>query len=293
LSILQVYIMKKLTLTPDLQIKLNRLNSRVGDLTYLGADLDTYADKKFVAIVGTRKPTPYGKIMTEKLAEDLARAGVVIISGLALGVDGLAHESCVRAGGRTIAVSPGGLEKIYPATNKPIADKIIANNGSIISEYTGEHQPLKIEFLERNRIIATLSDIVLIPEAAANSGSLNTAMHATAMNIPICAVPGNATSPMSVGTNHLLKNGAFAVTETGDVLKLLGVNSNSNQLELNLSGDSPAETLILQKISKGFTDTQSLIAETLLSTTEFQSTTTMLEVQGRIAQDTLGTWRLL
>ncbi len=285
--------MKKVMLTSELITKLDRLKDKAGSLTYLGADLNTYKDFKFVAIVGSRKPTPYGRIMTEKLAEELARSGVVIVSGLALGVDGIAHETCAKAGGRTIAVSPGGLDKIYPSTNRLIADKIIATNGSIISEYASDRQPKKIEFLERNRIIAALSDIVLIPEAAANSGSLNTAMHARDMNIPIAVVPGNVTSPMSVGTNHLLKNGAFAITEAADVLKMLGINTKTNQLELNLAGDTPSETLVLQKINAGHTDTQNLIAETLLSTVEFQSVSTMLEVQGKIAQDSLGNWRLL
>lgn len=284
--------MKKLTLTKKFKSKLDRLQDKVGDLTYLGADLSTYEDLPMVAIVGTRKPTPYGKLMTEKLAEDLARAGVVIISGLALGIDSLAHSACVNTNGRTIAVSPGGLDKIYPATNKLVADKIISGNGTIISEYPADHQPRKVEFLERNRIIAALSDLVIIPEAAAYSGSLNTAGHAKNLGIPICVVPGNVTSPMSSGTNHLLKTGAFAITEASDVLKLLGIDSKVKQLSLDLIGDTPQETLILQKIALGFTDSQSLQESTLLNTTEFQSVITMLEVQGRVAQDSLGQWRL-
>jgi DNA processing protein len=281
--------MKKVTLTSEFTSKLEKLKDRVGNLTFLGADLDTYKDCKFVAIVGTRKPTPYGKVMTEKLAEGLARAGIVIISGLALGVDGLAHDATLRAGGRTIAVVP---RSSYPKTNGNIAKQMVSKDSTILSEETKENVPIKVAFLQRNRIIAALSDIVLIPEAASNSGSLNTAMHAKSMNIPIAVVPGNATSPMSAGTNYLLKNGAYAVTEASDVLKLLGIDTNSTQLELNLTGESPGETLVLRKINAGYSDTQSLISETKLSTVEFQSVTTMLEVQGRIAQDSLGNWRL-
>jgi DNA processing protein len=289
LSILQVYIMKKVTLTSEFTSKLEKLKDRVGNLTFLGADLDTYKDCKFVAIVGTRKPTPYGKVMTEKLAEGLARAGIVIISGLALGVDGLAHDATLRAGGRTIAVVP---RSSYPKTNGNIAKQMVSKDSTILSEETKENVPIKVAFLQRNRIIAALSDIVVIPEAASNSGSLNTAMHARSINIPIAVVPGNATSPMSFGTNQLLKNGAYAVTEASDVLKLLGIDGNNTQLKLNLAGETPTETLVLQKINAGHIDTQSLISETKLSTVEFQAATTMLEVQGRIAQDSLGNWRL-
>lgn len=285
--------MNKLMLTPYFLRRLNRLKSRVGDLTHIGADLASYENLPMVAIVGTRKPTPYGKMMTEKLALELARAGVVIVSGLALGIDSIAHSSALKARGRTIAVSPGGLAKIYPATNSLIADQIIANNGTILSEYPPEHQPRKIEFLERNRIIAAISDLVIIPEAAAHSGSLNTASHAMNMQIPVCVVPGNVTSPMSSGTNHLLKNGAHAVTETADILKLLGLDSKTTQMQLDITGETPQETILLQKISLGVTDAESLQAESMLSTVEFQSAMTMLEVQGRIAQNSLGSWYLL
>jgi DNA processing protein len=284
--------MKKLKLTPSFNNKLDRLPDKVGQLTYLGADIASYEGLPIVAVVGTRKPTPYGKMMTEKLTEELSRAGVVIVSGLALGIDCLAHSAAVKVKGRTIAVSPGGLAKIYPATNEIIAREIIKQNGTIISEYPADHQPRKVEFLERNRIIAALSDVVIIPEAAALSGSLNTANHAIKMNIPVCVVPGNVTSPMSSGTNHLLKHGAHAITETADILKLLEIDTKSNQLTLNLIGETAEETIVLQKIALGHTHPADLQAETQLSTIDFQNAITMLEVQGRVAQDSLSTWRL-
>jgi DNA processing protein len=284
--------MKTLKLTHNFKSKLDRLTHKVGDLSYMGADLASFDSLPIVAIVGTRKPTPYGKMMTQKLAEDLARAGIVIVSGLALGIDCIAHESTIKAKGLTIAVSPGGLNKIYPVTNRPIAEKIITNHGTIISEYSPNHQPRKVEFLERNRIIAALSDLVIIPEAAAGSGSLNTANHAKIMNIPIAVVPGNVTSPMSSGTNQLLVEGAKAVTSGLDVLKLLGLDASSRQQSLDLMGETPEETIILQKILLGFTDGAELQQETLLSTVDFQTAVTMLEVTGRIAQDSLGNWRL-
>jgi DNA processing protein len=284
--------MNKLTLTPHFLEKLDRLTVKVNPLSSIGADLSSYENLPIIAVVGTRKPTPYGRLMTEKLTEELAREGVVIISGLALGIDGIAHSATMRVGGRTIAVVASGLNNIGPVTNQQIADKIISSGGTILSEYPADYQPRKVEFLQRNRIIAALSDLVLIPEAAALSGSLNTANHALAMNIPVCVVPGNVTSPMSSGTNHLLKNGAHAVTEAADVLKLLGIDKKSNQMQLNLVGDTAEETILLQKLSLGFNDSVSLQVEAVLSTVDFQSAMTMLEVQGRIAQNELGNWYL-
>jgi DNA processing protein len=284
--------MKKLTLNKTLETKLNRLKIKTAQLFYSGEDPNNFADIPIVAIVGTRKPTPYGKIMTEKIADELARQGVIIVSGLALGVDSLAHSSILKAGGKTIAVLPSGLNNIYPATNRSIADKIIKGQGSLISEYPKDHKPRKVEFLERNRIIAALSDLVVIPEAAGNSGSLNTANHAIQMGIPVAVVPGNVTSPMSSGTNHLLTIGAKAVRGSDDILKLLGLDSKNKQTKLDLLGETPEETLVLQKIALGHTDSVELQVETLLSTTEFQSVVTMLEVQGKIALDPQGKWYL-
>jgi len=284
--------MNKLTLTEPFHKKLSRLPNKVGDLTYLGADLASYDDLSIVAIVGTRKPTPYGKMMTEKLASELTRAGVIIVSGNALGIDVIAQSSALKAGGRVISVLPSGLDNIYPATNRAVAEKITKSGGTLITEFEPGHVPMAHDFLHRNRIVAALSDLVIIPEAAARSGSLNTANHAMNMQIPVCVVPGNVTSPMSGGTNQLLKVGAHVVTETEDILRLLGIDSKSKQTQLNLVGETPAETIILEKISLGVADAETLQTETNLSTVEFQSAMTMLEVQGRIAQNSLGSWNL-
>ncbi len=287
--------MKKLTLTKNFKEKLDRLpdSAKVGELSFLGGDLSQYDGLPVVAIVGTRKPTPYGKLMTEKLATELSRAGVVIISGLALGIDGLAHNAVLAVNGKTIAVSPAGLNHIYPATNRLTGEKIISSGNTIISEYGPDHMPRKVEFLERNRIIAALSDAVIIPEAAEGSGSLNTANHAHKMNIPVCVIPGNVTSPMSRGTNQILKEYAKAITETNDILKLLSIKKQIKQLSLDLLGDTPQETIILQKIALGFVQGELLQIETMLQPIEFQTTISMLEIQGRVTQNSLGTWSLV
>lgn len=134
-----------------------------------------------VAIVGTRKPTAYGKEVTHRLAYDLAQRGIIIVSGLALGVDGLAHQAALEAGGTTLAVLPCGLPKIYPARHRDLATSIVAKGGALITEHDSDQEfSYQSNFLERNRIVAGLADAVLITEAAARSGTLNTAAHALA-----------------------------------------------------------------------------------------------------------------
>lgn len=284
--------MKKLTFNETLSHKLNRLNTPVSELTYVGCDLKTLMERPIVAVVGTRKPTPYGIAVTKSIVTELAREGVVIVSGLAFGIDGIAHTSTLEANGTTIAVLPSGLENIYPASHHILAEDIINKGGSLISEYESNHRPRKVEFLERNRIIAALSDLVIIPEAAGNSGSLNTAHHAHTMGIPIYAVPGNITNPMSEGTNYLLKEKARAITTAQDVFGMLGITKQGTQQQLDLTGATEEETLILQKIARGMTSAHELQKATKLDTNTFQTTLSMLEIDGKITQDSIGNWTL-
>lgn len=285
--------MKKVTLTPRLEEKLSRLAHPAGTLTYDGVALPVFDNKKIVAIVGTRKPTAYGKTITTKLAETAANHGIVTISGLAIGIDGLAHEATLAAHGQTIAVLPSGIEKIYPALHRQLAKKIIASNGTLVSEYEPSHTPRKREFIERNRLIAALADLVIIPEAALRSGSLNTAQNAFNMSIPVAVVPGNITSPMSEGTNFLLKKGAHALTAPTDMLDLLGLQKSSAQTALSLDGDDLIESLILKEVAHGRSSTTELQHAINLPIIELQTALTMLEVKGRVKADELGNWQLI
>lgn len=278
-------------LNGEFATRLDRLKYPVKQLYYEGISLADYEGKKIVAVVGTRKPTSYSKHIIEEWVPELVREGVIIVSGLAIGVDHLAHQACLKEHGATIAVLPSGIANIYPATNRSTAKMIVERGGTLLSEYESNHQPRKIEFLERNRIIAAMSDLVFIPEAAANSGSLNTANHARTCQVPVAAVPGNITSPMSVGTNHLLSTGAHAVTSTQDIFKLLGMTpSKHNEEKVNVVGDTPEQTLILQKLGTGITNADELQEATALSTAEFQMAATMLELQGKIQADQNGNW---
>ena len=177
-----------------------------------------------LAVVGTRKTTPYGRQITTDLVNQFSQAGLTIVSGLALGIDALAHQSAIKSGGNTIAVLAGGLDRIYPATNNQLAESIINKGGSLISEYPPGILPLKQHFPVRNRIISGLAQGVVIVEGNEDSGSLITAQCALEQNRNVFAVPGNITSPTSRGPNKLLKLGAKLITSATDVLEDLNVD---------------------------------------------------------------------
>jgi DNA processing protein len=175
-----------------------------------------------IAIVGTRKPTAYGRDVTSQFAAELGAAGIVIVSGLALGVDAIAHKACLDAGGTTIAVLPSSLTKIYPATNRDLAIAILQKGGALLSEYSEEAiNAFKGNFLARNRIVAGISDAILITEASARSGTLNTAMHALEQGKDVFVIPGNITSPQSAGCNLLIRQGAIPVQTPVDIIERL------------------------------------------------------------------------
>lgn len=176
-------------------------------------------EKNIFAIVGTRKPTSYGLQVTEKFAEALTEYGFVIVSGMALGIDSAAHWGVVKVGGKTIAVLGCGVDIIYPPANQQLYQKIIETNGAIISEFPPSHTVLKGLFIARNRIIAGLSQGVLVVEGAKDSGALITARYAAEQGRDVFAPPSPITSPLSEAPNLLLKQGAKIVTSVEDILE--------------------------------------------------------------------------
>ena len=235
-----------------------------------------------VAIVGTRKPTAYGKEVTHRLAYDLASQGIIIVSGLALGVDGLAHQAALDAGGTTLAVLPCGLPKVYPGRHRDLAAAIVAKGGALITEYTSDDEiSYQSNFLERNRIVAGLADAVLITEAAARSGTLNTAAHALAQGKEVFVVPGNITSPMSSGCNALIKQGAHVALSADDIIQVIAPELLRQQSTLPL-GSTPAEFAILQQLKDGVRDGDEIQRNTELSAVEITTALTMLELSGAI-----------
>jgi DNA processing protein len=176
-----------------------------------------------VAIVGSRRPSPYGEAVAEQLAADLARAGVVVVSGLALGCDAAAHRGALLAGGITLAVMGTGVDVIYPAANARLAEDILAGGGALVSQFPNGTSPRRHNFPARNVTIAALSDAVVVVEAALGSGALITAEAALDLHKEVMAVPGSIFSPLSVGAHALIRDGAGLVQNARDVLAALGV----------------------------------------------------------------------
>lgn len=197
---------------------------------YIKGKLST-SDENAVAIVGTRKMTSYGKEVTEQFAAELTSVGLTIISGLARGIDTVAHRAALETGGRTIAVLACGLDQVYPLENTLLAQKILAKNGAILSEYPLGYPALRESFASRNRIISGLSKAIIVIEGAQRSGTLLTASAAAEQGRPVFAVPGQITSPMSAASHFLIKNGAVIAFSTRDIL---------NELNLQLKVDKKA-----------------------------------------------------
>ena len=248
-----------------------------------------------VAIVGSRKPSAYGREVTEQLAGDLAKAGCIIVSGLAIGIDGIAQRAALEAGGTVIGVIPNELPDILPQTNYKLAMNIIKNGGAILSEWKkGDGKIVnRWSFLERNRLVSGLADAVIITEAAERSGTLNTAAHALSQGRDVFAVPGNITSPLSAGCNALLKQGAYPATEAKDILQIIAPEqlkkSSQNQLPL---GSSPEETIIINLIASGVRSGDQLQQQSGLSASNFSTALTMLEINGVIKPLGANNWTL-
>jgi len=258
-----------------------------------GAPLEALLERPRIAIVGSRKVTSYGRGCTEQIAAALSRSGAVVVSGLALGVDSIAHQAALDANGTTIAVLPGPTSKIYPASHTQLAKRIVEEGGSLLSEYaSGSGSPRKHQFIDRNRLISGLSDAVVIAEAAIGSGSLHTARLAREQGRPVYAVPGPITSPGHAGTNQLIADGhAQLITSPEALVEALGLDK-ATQSALPL-GDTPEEQAILRLMQTGLTASDALLAASQLSVMDFDQAITMLEINGHIKNIGNGHWRLV
>ncbi|MBR5046012.1 DNA-processing protein DprA [Candidatus Saccharibacteria bacterium] len=253
---------------------------------------------KTVAIVGSRHNTKYGEEIAYKLAYELGKKGVVVISGLAYGIDSIGHRGCLDAGGTTVAVLGTPIDQIYPKEHRGLAKEIIETGGAIISEYApGAEVFPKTSFLERNRIISGLSDIVVVVEAAEKSGSLNTATHALAQGKTIFAVPGNVTSPYSQGCNKLIRQGAIPYSEPDDILRELFPEDYTKKYrklkKSHLIGDTDAETAILKALAAGARSGDDIMKVSLLPAEVFNQTVTMLELKSRVRALGMNNWSLM
>jgi DNA processing protein len=242
----------------------------------------------YVAIVGSRRPTDYGRQVTYRLAGELAAAGVVIVSGLALGVDGLAHQAALEAGGVTVAVLGTAIDDIYPASNRGLARRIL-EKGAVVSEYGPGQSTHRGSFPARNRIISGLSLAVIVTEADASSGSLITANFALNQDRLVLAVPGNITSPRSAGPNNLLRSGAIPVTSASDVLAALDLDSPA-LVKAPVKADSREEADILRLLGEGVHTSQDLIERTGLNAAQFANIISLMEITGKVRNLGAGQW---
>lgn len=246
---------------------------------------------KSVAIVGSRKPTPYGKSVTEKIVHTLAEHNVTIISGLALGIDSIAHKAALKFNTPTIAVMARGLNGIYPASHFSLSREIVKAGGALISTYPADMPAQPYHFLERNRIISGLSSIVIVTEAAVKSGTLNTASHALEQGKDVFAVPGNITSPMSAGCNRLIRQGAQPLIDTSDILSVLGIKSQKTTPQIPVRKNK-TEQLIINAILAGAKDTNQIINATNISPSSIFVTLSTLEIAGIIESSPDGVWTI-
>lgn len=272
----------KITLsTPDVPEKLRNISSPVSRLFVAGNDVNELLKRPCVTVVGSRKVSAYGRAVTLGLVGELAKAGIVIISGLAFGVDSLAHKAALEVGGITIAVLPSGVGNVYPPAHQGLAAQILQQGGALVSEYDDDAVTYKTNFIARNRIASALGDALLITEAAEKSGTLHTANFALEQGRPVLAVPGNITSPTSAGTNNLIKTGATPVTSAQDVFYALGLEITGEEKRAPRSGN-PNEQILLDLLFAGTSDGAELLVKSELEVSLFNQTLTMLEIRGQI-----------
>jgi len=242
-------------------------------------------DEWCLAVVGTRRATVYGKQVTQEMVTDLARGKITIVSGLARGIDTVAHRTALEVGGRTLAVLANGLDTVYPAENSNLA-KSIMENGALISEYPLGAKPRAENFPRRNRILSGLSMGVLVTEADENSGAMITARDALEQNREVFAVPGSILSPASRGTNHIIQAGeAKLVNKYTDILEELNLTTVARQMEMSeLLPETGIEKQLIQQLSAEPSHIDEVCQRSGLPTATVSSTLAMMELKGLVKQ---------
>jgi DNA processing protein len=250
---------------------------------YLRGELSP-ADDWAIAVVGTRRASPYGRQATERIVADVARAGVTIVSGLARGIDTHAHSAALAAGGRTIAVLGSGLDRIYPDENRKLAEQI-AGSGAVLSEYPLGTPPDATNFPRRNRIVSGLARATLVVEADYKSGAMITATQAAEQGRDVFAVPGSIFNPLSAGPHQLIREGARVVTDASDILEELHLTAVVEQRATReaLPAD-PTEAALLRLLSHEPTHVDDLTRSARLPSATVTSTLTILELKGLARQ---------
>jgi DNA processing protein len=239
-------------------------------------------DEWCLAVVGTRRATVYGRQVTEEIVADLARSRITIVSGLAKGIDSVAHRSALEAGGRSIAVFACGLDMVYPSENTDLARRVM-QQGALVSEYPLGTRPKPDNFPRRNRIMSGISLGVLVIEAGETSGALITANMALEQNREVLAVPGSILSPASRGTNHLIQEGAKLVRSYRDILEELNLTAVAQQIEMKeVIPESDTEALLLKQLSAEPTHIDEVCRSSGLPVSTVSSTLAIMELKGLV-----------
>ena len=234
-----------------------------------------------VAVVGTRRATGYGRSCAIEIGDELARAGVTVVSGLALGIDGAAHEAAVAAGGRSIGVLPSPLDRIYPPRHRELAARLVASGGGLVSELAPGQSHGRPDFARRNRIIAGLARAVVVVEAPDHSGALLTAAAAIDYGRELFAVPGPIDAAASRGCNRLIADHlATLVTSPASLLHRIGAVADGRAV--SVASLSEAEGLVLGRLLRRAASIEELMAGTDLTTGQLASTLTLLEARGLV-----------
>jgi DNA processing protein len=252
-------------------------------------DLAWVGESPAVAVVGTRRPSPYGLEMAQTLGRELAAAGIVVVSGLALGIDAAAHRGALEAGGRPLAVLAGGPDVPYPARHRRLYEQV-RDAGAVISEMGPRRRAYRWSFPARNRIMAGIAGMTVVVEAADPSGSLITAEFAGQLGRPVGAVPGRATSRMAAGSNALLRDGARVVCGAGDVLEeLLGPAAHAREAEPRKAPGDPPLRRLLDAVEGGH-DLDAAASAAGLSAGDTRGALARLEAEGYLIRDGLGSY---
>ena len=252
-------------------------------LIYVRGQLEE-VDRWSVAVVGTRAPSTYGRDAAHRIAGDLASAGVTVVSGLALGIDTIAHAAALEAGGRTLAVLASGIDQVYPERNRGLANEIMAR-GALISEFPIGTRPIPQLFPVRNRIISGLSLGTLVVEAGVKSGALITVRYALEQGRDVFAIPGPIFSPLSAGPNQLIRDGAGLVTQAQDILEALNLSTAAIQQEVQATfPDDPTEAALFELVGYTPQHIDELRRQSDLPIPLVSSTLAMLELKGLIRQ---------
>ncbi|MDQ2853674.1 MAG: DNA-processing protein DprA [Chloroflexota bacterium] len=234
-----------------------------------------------VAIVGTRRATGYGRACAAEIADELARAGVTVVSGLAVGIDAQAHAAAITGGGRSVAVLPSPLDRIYPPRHRDLAARLVATGGALVSELAPAHAPGKPDFARRNRIIAGLARAVVVVEAPDRSGALLTAAAAIDYGREVFAVPGPIDAVASRGCNRLIADHqATIVTSAASLLHRIGLSPGARPVSVTSLSDT--EGLVLHALLQRPASIEELIGRTRMATGPLASTLTLLEARGLV-----------